>query len=230
MEKIRNAIILCSGGIDSVTTAHYVKKRLNYDNLTILFFNYGQKSYKQEKRCSARCAKELNAEFIEIKLLWLNQISSSLINKKGKVRKLKRKELKNTKEESKNWYVPCRNTVFLVYALTLAESRYIKNKSISEIFVGFKNDGKESFPDATKEFVDEMNKLSNISCSEKFKIIAPLIKKDKEDIILLGTRLGIDFRNTFSCYIGKEKHCGKCLACMLRKEGFYWANLKDPTG
>jgi len=56
-----------------------------------------------------------------------------------------------------------------------------------------------------------------------------LIEKDKEDIIILGKELGIDFKDTFSCYVGKEKHCGKCLACMLRKEGFYWSNIKDET-
>ncbi|MBI2046536.1 7-cyano-7-deazaguanine synthase [Candidatus Pacearchaeota archaeon] len=66
-----------------------------------------------------------------------------------------------------------------------------------------------------------------------FKIIAPLIKKDKEDIILLGQRLGVNFRNTFSCYAPKRKnaleHCGCCLACRLRQAGFYWAGVKDET-
>lgn len=222
----KSAIVLCSGGIDSVTTAHYTKKRLKYKKITILFFNYGQKSLKRERKCARMCASDLGAEFMEINLPWLGEMSISLINKEGKIKKLGRKDLKNTTRESKNWYVPCRNMVFLGCALAFAEAEYIKNKSASEIFVGFKNDGAESFPDTTPGFVDEMNRLGKMSCSKVFEIIAPLIEKDKEDIILIGKRLGIDFRKTHSCYVS-DKSCGKCLACMLRKEGFYWANSRD---
>ena len=73
-----------------------------------------------------------------------------------------------------------------------------------------------------------MNKLQNV-LKEKSKIKAPLIKKDKEDIILLGKKLRIDFRDTYSCYSGSNVHCGYCLACRLRQEGFFWANIPDPT-
>jgi len=224
---MKNSIILCSGGIDSVTTAYYAKKRVGYKEMIILFFNYAQKSLKQERECSKDCAKILDAEFMEIELGWLGNISQSLINKKGKIKKLERKQLKNTRQESDKYYVPCRNTVFLVYALALAESLYIKNKEKYDILVGFKNEGKESFPDTTPEFVRKMNELAEIS-TKGFRIIAPLIEKDKEDIIILGKEIGVDFNKTHSCYV-KNKHCGKCLACMLRKEGFYWANVQDTT-
>ena len=224
---MKRAMVLCSGGIDSVTTAYYVKRR-GYKQIKILFFDYGQKSLKAERNCSKKTAKDLGAEFIEIKLKWLARISDSLINKKGVGKKLSRSDLKDTKKESAKYYVPCRNSVFLVHALALAESLYIKEKKIYDIFVGFKNEGKESYPDTTPEFVKSMNKLAEISCSVKFRLIAPLIEKDKEDIILLGKKMGIDFRNTHSCYL-KNVHCGKCLACMLRKEGFYWVNMRDPT-
>jgi 7-cyano-7-deazaguanine synthase len=229
MEKQKNAIILCSGGIDSVVTAYYVRKRLKYENMKVLFFDYNQKSLIQERKASKKCAEKLNADFVEIELKWLGEISGSLINKKGKVKKLIKKDLKDTKKESENWYVPCRNLIFLSYALAFAESVYIKNKEKSDIFIGFKCEGQESYPDTTPGFVNEINKLSRISCLRDFKIIAPLIKKDKEDIIKLGFQLGINFKETFSCYIGKRQHCGYCLACKLRQAGFYWANLKDPT-
>lgn len=235
MKNMKKAIILCSGGLDSVVTANYVRKNLNFDNIAILFFNYNQKTVNQERKASKKCAKEIGADFQEINLNWLGRISGSLINKNGKVKNLNRKELKDTSKESKKYYVPCRNTVFLVYALALAESLYVKNKQESIIFVGFKCEGKESYPDTTKSFVREINKLSKIGCSHKFNVEAPLINKDKEDIVLLGKKLGVNFKETYSCYVGgpnnkeREAHCGKCLACMLRKEGFYWANVKDPT-
>ncbi|MBU3907283.1 MAG: 7-cyano-7-deazaguanine synthase QueC [Nanoarchaeota archaeon] len=229
----KNAIILCSGGVDSVTTAYYAKKRLGYKHIIILFFNYGQRTLEQERRASKKYVQELKAKFIEIKLEWLGEISNSLINKSEKAKKITRKELRDTKAESYKYYVPCRNTVFLVYALALAESVYIKNKEKYDIFVGFKQEGRESYPDTTKKFVEEMNKLSKISCSTKFNIFAPLINKDKEDIILLGKKLGVNFKDTYSCYIGTGKkqmeHCGVCLSCRLRQEGFYWADVIDPT-
>lgn len=232
MKNKRNAIVLCSGGLDSVVTANYVKKKLDYSNLKILFFNYGQRTLKQEKIYSRKCSSNLKVEFIEIKLDELNKISTSLINSSKKVREIDRKELKDTKKESDKFYVPMRNTIFLVYALALAESILIKHKEASDIFVGFKNEGKEAYPDTTAKFVEEINKLQKITINKNIKIISPLIKMDKEDIIKLGSKLGVNFKDTFSCYSGTKNtnlHCGKCLACMLRKEGFYWSGLKDPT-
>jgi 7-cyano-7-deazaguanine synthase len=243
---MRNAIILCSGGLDSVTCAYYVrnavergisehpknpakkqrgffdvKNNLRYRKIFILFFNYGQKSLASERRASKKCAKKLNARFREIKLGWLGKISNSMINKKGKINEVK--NLKDTKKESDKFYVPCRNTVFIASAMSFAESL-----GGGDIFLGFKNEGKEPFPDSTAKFVGEMNKLAKISTKSKIKIIAPLIKMDKEDIILLGKNLGIDFKDTHSCYAGNLA-CGKCLACKLRKSGFYWANIDDET-
>jgi 7-cyano-7-deazaguanine synthase len=230
MEKRKNALVLCSGGLDSVVTAYFVKNKLKYNKLKILFFDYGQRAIKQERNASKRCAKDIGAEFEEIKLNWLGKISNSLINKSGNVKKLKKGDLKDTKEESEKYYVPCRNTVFLVYALAIAEASYIKTKEKNDIFVGFKCEGKESYPDTTKKFVEEITRLSKIGCSTKFDIKAPLIDKDKEDIVLLGRKLGMKMDKTFSCYAPKKgKHCGYCLACMLRKQGFYWANVKDST-
>ena len=224
---MKNGIVLCSGGLDSVTTAHYVKDK--YGKLIILFFNYSQKSLEKEREFSKKCADNLEAEFIEINSGWLGDISESLINREGKFNKLKKEDLKDTREESKNWYVPCRNTIFLINAIALAESLDLKENKEYDVLVGFKNEGEENYPDTTKEFVDQINKLSEISCSKKINVVAPLIEKDKEDIISLGKELGINYENTFSCYIGKEKHCGDCLACGLRKQGFYWSGVEDPT-
>lgn len=224
---MKNAIVLCSGGIDSVTTSYYIKSLKRYKKLIVLFFNYKQRSLIPEKNFSKCCAKKINGKFMEVRLDFINKISSSLINIKGQVNKIN--NLRDTKKESNKFYVPCRNTLFLTYALALAESMFIKKKEIYDIFVGFKCEGRESYPDTTKKFVKKMNQLSRISCTYPFKIIAPFIKKDKEDIIKIGKNLDIDFNKTFSCYIGKNKHCGYCLACKLRQAGFYWAGIEDPT-
>jgi len=226
---MKNAIILCSGGIDSVTSAHYAKKRLGYDYIIVLFFDYNQKSVRKEKECAKKCSRDVKAKFIEIKLPELEKFSTSLINVKGRVKKLKRKDLKDTRKEGMNWYVPFRNSVFLIYALVLAESMQIKQKKKYDIFVGFNRERGQGYPDTSKEFLRTISQLLRFSNMKDVKIKSPLIKKDKEDVIKIGESLDIDFRDTFSCYIGKSRHCGYCLACRLRQEGFYWANVKDPT-
>jgi len=229
---MKNAIVLCSGGLDSSVTAYYVKKKLNYKKMIVLFFDYKQRTLKQERKASKNVAKNLGAEFIEISLPELAGISTSLINKNTAARKIKRKELKNAEKESNKYYVPCRNIVFLTYALALAESLQIRGEGIFDIFTGFKCEGREAYPDTTPEFVKEINKLKNIATGTKGKIIAPLIKKDKEDIVELGEKLGVKMEETYSCYIGtknKREHCGTCLSCRLRQEAFYWANIKDKT-
>jgi len=229
MDSSRNAIILCSGGLDSAVTSYYVKKRLKYNKIITLFFNYNQKSVREERASSKKCSKEIRSSFIEATLP-IGELVSSVLTKKSKIKKITRKELKDSLKESKRLYVPCRNTIFLAYSLALAESLYKEKKEKYDIFVGFKCEGKEAYPDTTKKFVDEMNRLSKISCYKSFRIIAPLIRKDKEDIIRLGLRLGVNLKSTFSCYSSANgKHCGCCLACRLRQEGFYWANVPDPT-
>ena len=90
---MKSAIVLCSGGIDSVTTAYYVKKKLYYADILVLFFNYGQKPLPAEKKFSKKCAEKIGANFLEADLKWLGKISGSLINKFGKTEKINRKRI-----------------------------------------------------------------------------------------------------------------------------------------
>ena len=210
-----NSIVLCSGGIDSVATAHYVKYKLKQSPI-ILFFNYQQLALAKERKCSKLCAKQLNSQFIEITLPRMSYSNN---------KPLKITSLKDTSKESAKFYIPARNLIFLSHAISLAEKLRIKH-----LYTGFKHEGKEHYPDTTQEFLNQLNKLSSITTKIKPKIIAPLIKKDKEDIINLALKLNIQLNKTFSCYTPiNSKHCGSCLACKLRKAGFYWANQKDKT-
>jgi len=224
-----NALILCSGGLDSVVLSKYVKKTLNYKKISILFFDYGQRNFKEERKSSKKCAKEIRAVFKEIDLNFVKAFSTSLLNKKSIPKKLSLKELKSTKNESEKWYVPSRNFIFLSIAISYAESLFIKNNEKSSIFMGFKNEGKDSYPDASEKFIKKINEYSNYFVKGNPRVLAPLIKMDKEDIINLGKKLNVNFKETYSCYNGGNNHCGFCLSCRLRQEGFYWANIKDPT-
>jgi 7-cyano-7-deazaguanine synthase len=210
-----------------VTAAHLVKN--SYDELMILFFNYNQRNLKAEREASKLAAENLKVKFKELNLKFLGEISTSQINSKSNHKKISSKELKNTKKEIEKWYVPCRNLLFVSHALAFAESHSIKNKSKVDIILGLKQEGPESYPDTTKKFVSQLNSLSQKTTKTSPKIIAPLINKDKEDIVLIAKKLNIKLEKTFSCYTSEKIHCGTCLSCKLRQSGFYWANIKDPT-
>lgn len=274
---MKKAIVLCSGGIDSVTTAYRVKEELGYEDITLLFFNYGQRPLAHERACSQACARSLGASFQEISLPGLDKLSFSLLNKPGIPKDLSSSSLNDTSEESARFYVPARNTIFLSYALALAESmahggnevpdtqrtarnnsRGLRNPEVSDgpsgifnprgdqeheentlsvpdVFVGFKNEGQEHYPDTTHAYLDQFNKLAHHASLTPALVHAPLIALDKEEIIQLGVKLLVPLRNTFSCYNPpsnspiEKVHCGLCLSCRLRKEGFKWAGVIDPT-
>ncbi len=230
---MKNAIILCSGGLDSVVASYLVKEK--YSKLKFLFFDYGQRALKEEEHCSRKIAKRLKADFIKIDLKWLGKISVSSINKKGKYKETSEKDLEDTSKDIINWWVPARNSIFLINALAFAESEFLKNKERYEIIIGLKNEGREHMKDTTPKFLKKINELAEEGTHDgEYKILAPLIELDKIEVIKLGEKLNVPFDLTYSCYVesknkNKLEHCGKCLNCMLRKKSFYWSGVKDPT-
>ena len=226
---MKNALVLCSGGLDSVVATYFIKNK--YKKLKLLFFDYGQRALKEERLCVKRIAERLNADFDEVKLHWLGDISTAMLNKEGEFKATSEKDLEK-KEDLLTWWVPCRNSIFLINALAFAESEFLKNKEKYDIIIGLKNEGEAHFKDTTNGFIKKINNLVKDATNDgDYEIIAPLIKLDKPEVIKLGEKLKVPFELTYSCYVeGKElTHCGKCLNCMLRKKGFYWAGVEDPT-
>ena len=223
---MKNAMVLCSGGLDSVVVAYSIKNK--YRKLKLLFFDYGQRALKEEEKCVREISKKLNSDFEKVKLPWLGDISTAMLNKGGEFKSTIEKDLEK-KEDLLTWWVPCRNSIFLINALAFAESEFLKNKERYDIIIGLKNEGEVHFKDTTERFIKKINNLVKDATNDgDYEIIAPLIKLDKPEVIKLGEKLKIPFELTYSCYI-ENGHCGKCLNCMLRKKGFYWAGVKDPT-
>ena len=128
-------------------------------------------------------------------------------------------------------YVPGRNTIFLAYALALAEVEGAFN-----IFIGVNALDYSGYPDCRPKYIEAFQKMgrlatkSGIEEKEKLQIHTPLIKMKKSEIIQAGMDLGVDYSITHSCYdpINKGQPCGRCDACQLRLKGFAEAGTVDP--
>ena len=229
-----NAIIILSGGLDSSVVAYQVKK-LNPNKIKCIFFNYNQRTLKQEEFAAKEISKKIGAEFIKINIPWLGEISTSLINTNKEIEPTKEIDMENIQKEKEdiiNWWIPCRNSLFINIALSYAESYQIKDKEKYNIYLGIKDEGKIAMKDTTKEFLNIMNKMQEHATNDgNYKIIAPLIDKDKPETIEIGNKLNVPFELTYSCYKGEDNftHCGYCSNCMQRKKAFHFSNIKDPT-
>ena len=128
-------------------------------------------------------------------------------------------------------YVPARNTIFLSIAASYAEKYMIR-----DIFIGVNAIDYSGYPDCRPEFIKSYEQTINIgtksgSEGSPFKIHTPLINLTKSEIITLGTTLGVDYKDTVSCYSLNEKGeaCGECDSCAFRRQGFVDAGIDDPT-
>jgi 7-cyano-7-deazaguanine synthase len=128
-------------------------------------------------------------------------------------------------------YVPARNTLFLALALGLAEV-----VGSTDIYIGVNAVDYSGYPDCRPEFIRAFEALANLATKAgvegaRFTIHAPLSGMTKADIIREGTRLGVNYGLTHSCYDpdGQGRACGRCDSCLLRKKGFQEAGVPDPT-
>ncbi len=221
----KKAVVLLSGGADSATTlAIAVKEGYEIYALTI---DYGQRN-DTELITSARQAG--NFKVAEHKLLKINLGSISQSALTGGVPVPHGRSMDEIFNGIPVTYVPARNTIFLSLALGWAESI-----GTGDIFIGVNAVDFSGYPDCRPEYIDSFEKMANLATKigvegkGKIKIRTPLIDKTKGQIFKLGTKLGVDFSFTHSCYSpANDTPCGLCDSCLLRKKGFEEAGLDDP--
>ncbi|MBQ3943850.1 MAG: 7-cyano-7-deazaguanine synthase QueC [Elusimicrobia bacterium] len=211
----QKAIILFSSGLDSTTVLYYALSK-GYE-CHCLIFDYGQK-HNKEVQNAASFAKslKLNYHIVKTSIPW---DTSSLTDKNKKIpehKKIKKGFVPST-------YVPGRNTIFLSYAISYAET--IKAK---KVFLGINAVDFSSYPDCTPKYLKAMQQVMK-SLGNGIEIVAPIEKYSKAQIIKLGTKLKVPYEKTWSCYNGKNKPCGKCDSCKLRAKGFKEAGIDDPA-
>ena len=219
-------IVLLSGGLDSATTAAIAKKEGCL--ITALSFDYGQR-HRIELEAAKKIARHLDLNKHTILNIDLKQIGGSALTDSIDVPKQRSNEQIN--EGIPITYVPARNTIFLSYALAVAEV-----EEASSIYIGANSLDYSGYPDCRPEFIEAFEKLANLATKaavegSKIEIKAPLINLSKAEIIKRGTELGLDYSLTFSCYdpVKESLACGECDSCILRTKGFAEAGLPDPT-
>ena len=220
------AIVLLSGGLDS-TTALAIAIDRDYE-ISALTFNYGQR-HDYEIDCAKDVAAQFNIKTHHITNIDLGSIGGSALTDDLDVPK--GRDLDEMNSEIPITYVPARNTIFLSYALALAEVKKAFN-----IFIGVNALDYSGYPDCRPEYIEAFQKMgrlatkSGVEKKEQLQIHTPLIEMTKSEIIQTGMMLGVDYSKTHSCYdpIGKGYPCGRCDACQLRLKGFMEAGAVDP--
>lgn len=217
-KKLKRAVVLHSGGIDSTISAA-VAKRDGYE-LYMLHFDYGQRTESKERSCFAAIGKVFGAKRQEISnvryLHWVGH--SSLTDEHIPVPHGEPEGIPST-------YVPFRNGIFLSLAAAWAETVHAE-----AIYIGAMEEDGPGYPDTTESFIVAMEKAINLGRrpESKCKIVAPIIHMTKVEVIKLGIELVVPFGMTWSCYENEDVACGECQSCIMRQKAFAEAGMKDP--
>ena len=226
----QNAVVLLSGGLDSVTCLYWAKA--NYANVTAVSFNYGQR-HNSELNAAKKIAAtaQVNHRIIGIDLAQLG--GSALTDASLVVPDAKQTDFSDNQHNDSIpiTYVPARNTIFLSYALALAEVT-----QSNAIVIGVNAVDYSGYPDCRPEYIEAFEKMANLATKagvmgNHLHIATPLLHLSKAAIIKLGVSLGVDYALTVSCYRADSegRACGHCDSCYLRQQGFLQAEIDDPT-
>lgn len=202
------SLILLSGGLDSLVSLGLKQKE--YNIITALTFDYGQKSAPQEIETSKKICDYYGMEHIVIKLDWLKSITKTSLVSDDKVPD--GAELDNPDESARKVWVPNRNGLFLNVAGCYADSY-----GYDYIFIGANKEEAQTFPDNTAEFIEAVNAEFEYSTLVYPKVAAPLINFNKNDIVKMALEGGVPLELTRSCYNNTKKHCGLCESCTRLK-------------
>lgn len=215
------AIVLVSGGMDSLTTAAIANE--NHHSLAFLHLNYGQKTEKRELQCFQEIANFYHVDESHRKIIdvsFLSQIGgSSLTDKKIEV-----KRYQGDSNEIPDSYVPFRNTHIIAMAVSWAEVIGAK-----KIYIGAVEEDSSGYPDCRPSYYKAYNALIKEGTKQgDIEIITPVIAMKKFEIIKKAKSLGAPLASSYSCYANNDKACGICDSCALRLRGFEQAGFDDP--
>ena len=221
-----DVVVLLSGGIDSATVAA-MAKRDGYQ-LHALSFHYGQR-HERELQSAGKIAAFLHAKTHKVIRFDLRAIGGSALTDEISVPKGRSDT--DISSGIPATYVPARNTIFLSFALALAE-----RLESQDIFFGANQLDYSGYPDCREEYIRAFENMANLATKagvegkSQVRIRAPLLQMTKAEIIKTGLKLGLDYGMTWSCYdpLDGGRACGRCDSCQLRLKGFREAGAVDP--
>ena len=225
IDHTQNSVVLLSGGLDSVTCLYWAKAR--YASVTAVSFNYGQRHNSElvaAKNIAERAAVAHRIIDIDIAQLGGSSLTDhSMIVPDGDTDKFPDKKHDQIDNGAiPNTYVPARNTIFLSYALAVAEVA-----DANHIVIGVSSVDYSGYPDCRPEYINAFEKMANLATKagvtgHHLSIQTPLQQLSKAQTIKLGLSLGVDYAQTISCYRADAKGlaCGTCDSCALRRQGF----------
>jgi 7-cyano-7-deazaguanine synthase len=209
-------VVIYSGGMDSFTVLNRALK--DGKQVYALSFDYGQRHVK-ELKCASSVCESLNIQHKVIDISAINQLlaGSSLTDN------IDIPEGHYEAENMKSTIVPNRNMILLSLAVGYAVS-----VGAAQVYYGAHSGDHAIYPDCRPEFVEKMNDVCKIANYESVEIFSPYLSVNKTAILTDGLSMGLDYSNTWTCYNGREKACGKCGACQERLEAFHDNNIADP--
>ena len=213
LKNLTDTIILYSGGMDSTVALYKYAERIKL----ALSFHYGSKHNQKEIEKAAQNCHDLNIEhrIVELDMNKMGFISNLLTSGD---------EIPNGHYEDDNMkktVVPFRNGIMLSIAAGIAESI-----DCNKILISNHAGDHAIYPDCREDLIKNMNNAVSAGTYNQVEIQAPFTKLSKREIALIGKELNVPFEHTYSCYNGKETHCGTCGTCTERKEAL---NGFDPT-
>lgn len=212
----KDALIVVSGGMDSVTLLYDMK-----DSIAMgVSFDYGSNHNAREIPLAEMHCRRLGIPHVTINLGFMHQhFKSSLLEGADAI-----PEGHYADANMKSTVVPFRNGIMLAIAVGLAESNGLKRVLLA-------NHGGDHaiYPDCRPAFIAAMDAAAVAGTYEGVRVEGPYTGLTKADIALKGKALGIDYAKTWSCYKGGERHCGRCGTCVERREALAAAGIDDHT-
>ncbi len=212
-------IVICSGGLDSVSLAH----RIAAENelLALVSFDYGQR-HKKELDYAAACADRLGVphHVIDIRPIGAHLTGSALTDD------IAVPDGHYAEETMRSTVVPNRNAIMLTIAFGLAAAQ-----QADAVAIAVHGGDHFIYPDCRPGFIDSFNEMQRHALDgyADVKLVAPYVNGSKADIVTDGSKHGTPFAQTWSCYKGGMRHCGRCGTCVERREAFHLAGVSDPT-
>jgi 7-cyano-7-deazaguanine synthase len=210
--------VLLSGGMDSVTAFH--EALVHHEVVAALSFDYGAKHHGREIPFAKLHAERMGVRHEVIPLDFINRLfKSDLLKSGGEI-----PDGHYAEASMQQTVVPFRNGIMLAIAAGYAESCEAQG-----LVIAAHSGDHAIYPDCRESFMQAMATAMGEGTYAEIELLRPFIDIDKAGIARRGAELGIDYAETWSCYKGRERHCGVCGTCVERREAFMLAGLADPT-